>query len=145
MSIQSYFFSMLQLTQPFTDVLTKGITVSCRWWSGFDLYRRLFFTGVVLFFNYVQPEGTQVSKTTPHNVRYRKPTAKTSRQYFRSLSSSLVWWCTQSLSSLSRTRTQWLTWWRPLFSQTYLFSLHSFSTPAIKKRQPYIHYHNYYC
>jgi hypothetical protein len=52
----------VQFTQPFTDVLTKGIKVSCRWWSGFDLFRRLLFTIVVLFFNYVQPDGTQVSK-----------------------------------------------------------------------------------
>ena len=51
---------MLQHTQPFTDVLTKGIKVSCRWWSGFDLFRRLLFIIVVFFFSYVQPGYTQV-------------------------------------------------------------------------------------
>ena len=50
----------MQFTQPFTDVLNNDIVVSCRWWSGFDLLRRLLFITVVFFFNYVQPRYTQV-------------------------------------------------------------------------------------
>ena len=49
-----------QFTQPFTDVLNKDIKLCCRWWSGFDLLRRLLFISVVFFFNYVQPRYTQV-------------------------------------------------------------------------------------
>lgn len=52
----------MQFTQPFTDVLNKDIKVSCRWWSGFDLLRRLLFITVVFFFNYVEPSYTQVCK-----------------------------------------------------------------------------------
>ena len=37
--------------------------MSCRWWSGFDLVRRLLFITVVFFFTYVQPGYTQVFLT----------------------------------------------------------------------------------
>ena len=58
----SFFFylSHAQFTKPFTDVLIKDIKLSCRWWNGFDLIRRLLFIMVVFFFNYVQPSYTQV-------------------------------------------------------------------------------------
>ncbi len=49
-----------QHTQPFTDVLNKGLKTSCRWWSGFDLFRRLLFILVVFAFNYFNPNYTQV-------------------------------------------------------------------------------------
>ena len=54
----------IQFTQPFTDVLNKDIKVSCRWWSGFDLLRRLLFIVVVFFFNYVKPSYIQVKHTS---------------------------------------------------------------------------------
>ena len=38
--------------------------MSCRWWSGFDLLRRLLFIIVVFFFSYVQPSYTQVIRFT---------------------------------------------------------------------------------
>ena len=61
----------MQHTQPFTDVLTKGIKVSCRWWSGFDLLRRLLFIIVVFFFSYVQPGYTQVANSRGlHGIYY---------------------------------------------------------------------------
>ena len=50
----------MQFTKPFTDVLTNGVKVSCRWWNAFDLFRRLLLIIVVFFFNYVQPKYTQV-------------------------------------------------------------------------------------
>lgn len=49
-----------QITQHMTDVLNKNLKVSCRWWSSFDLFRRLLFISVVLAFNYSQPLYSQV-------------------------------------------------------------------------------------
>lgn len=48
-------------TYVFTDVLTDGIKVSCRWWSGYDLYRRLLFITVVFVFNYINPDYIQIA------------------------------------------------------------------------------------
>ena len=58
-----YFFHSVvdpQHTQAFTDILTKDIKVSCRWWSFFDLSRRLIFVVVAFLLNYIQPDYNQV-------------------------------------------------------------------------------------
>jgi len=55
------YFPFQQLTQNITDVLNKGIKPSCRWWSSFDLYRRLWFTFIILVFHYAEPSLTPVS------------------------------------------------------------------------------------
>ena len=54
------YISLQQHTLPFTDVLNKGLKTSRRWWSGYDLLRRLLFIVVSLLFNYVNPSFTQV-------------------------------------------------------------------------------------
>ena len=51
-----------QHTQAFTDILTKDIKVSCRWWSFFDLSRRLIFVVVAFLLNYLRPEYNQVKQ-----------------------------------------------------------------------------------
>lgn len=50
----------LQMTQQLTDVLNKDLKPSCRWWGGFDLFRRLLFIIVILIFNYTHPQYSQV-------------------------------------------------------------------------------------
>lgn len=54
-------FRRYKLTHAFTDVLTNGLNVSCRWWSAFDLFRRLLFIIVAFIFNYINPSFTQLA------------------------------------------------------------------------------------
>ena len=47
-----------QTTQAFTDVITDGVTK--RWWSGFDVIRRLMYIVMVTVTDFADPIYTQV-------------------------------------------------------------------------------------
>lgn len=53
-----------QTTQAFTDVITDGVTK--RWWSGFDVIRRLMYIVVANIADSADPNYTQVQHETMH-------------------------------------------------------------------------------
>ena len=55
------FITSIQKGGPLRDVISNGIEKECHWWSGYDLFRRLLFFIVYLFFENFRNDYTQVT------------------------------------------------------------------------------------
>ena len=60
---------LLQKAGPFSDVVNTGIKPGYKWWSGYDLFRRVLFVAVYYVFEYVNGDYTRV-RDPFNNVRY---------------------------------------------------------------------------